>query len=43
MRYRADITAGSLKIAESRIIADLLLREVNEKEWKDAISKHNVL
>jgi hypothetical protein len=26
MRYRADITAGALKFAESRLIADLLLR-----------------
>jgi len=30
MRYKADLTAGSLKIAESRIIADLLLA-FNEK------------
>ena len=43
MRYRADITAGSLKIAESRVIADLLLRGVKEKEWKDAILTRNVL
>ena len=28
MRYRADITAGSLKVKESRVIADLLLRGV---------------
>lgn len=43
MRYRADITAGSLKIAESRIIADLLLQEVNRKEWKDALLTQNIL
>lgn len=43
MRYRADITAGSLKVAESRIIADLLLRGVDKKEWKEAILHHNVL
>lgn len=43
MRYTADITAGSLKIAESRIIADLLLRGTGEQEWKDAILKKNVL
>lgn len=43
MRYRADITAGALKIPESRIIADLLLRGVNENDWKDAIIKENIL
>ena len=43
MRYKADITAGSLKIPESRLIADLLLREVNTKGWKDAIVTKNVL
>jgi hypothetical protein len=32
-----------LKVAESRIIADLLLRGVNEKEWKGAILIQNVL
>lgn len=43
MRYRADITAGALKLQESRIIADLLLRGVDETGWKDAIVKQNVL
>ena len=43
MRYRADITAGALKLPESRIIADLLLREVDAKGWKDAITTQNVL
>jgi hypothetical protein len=43
MRYKADITAGSLKVAESRIIADLLLQGVDQKQWKDAILKQNVL
>ncbi len=42
-RYRADLTAGSLKIAESRRIADLLLRGVDEVGWKLAITKDNVL
>lgn len=41
--YRADITAGSLKIAESRVIADLLLRGVDEAGWRQAITKDNVL
>lgn len=47
MRYRADITAGSLagslKVAESRMIADLLLQGVDEKEWKNAILTQNIL
>jgi hypothetical protein len=42
-RYRADITAGSLKIAESRIVADLLVRGVDEAGWRQAITKNNVL
>jgi hypothetical protein len=43
VRYRADITAGSLKVAESRIIADLLLRGIDADGWKEAIEKRNVL
>ena len=43
MRYRADITAGSLKVPESRIIADLLLQGVNETGWKEALYAQNVL
>ncbi len=43
MRYKADITAGSLKVAESRIIADLLLQGIDQKEWKDTILKQNIL
>jgi hypothetical protein len=43
MRYRADITAGALKVPESRIMADLLLRGINETGWKEAIYGQNVL
>ena len=43
MRYRADITAGSLKLPESRIIADLLLQNVDEQKWQDEIVKQNLL
>ena len=43
MRYRADITAGSLKVPESRIIADLLLRGLDETAWKEALYEQNVL
>ncbi len=37
MRYQADITAGSLKVPESRVIADLLLRGVDGAGWRTAI------
>lgn len=43
MRYSADITAGSLKVRESRIIADLLLRAVSDDDWDDAIYGKNLL
>jgi hypothetical protein len=43
MRYHADITAGSLKVPESRIVADLLLRGADEQDWKDAIVIQNLL
>ena len=43
MRYRADITAGSLKVRESRIIADLLLQGIDETGWRHAIRDENVL
>jgi hypothetical protein len=43
LRYRADITAGALKVPESRVIANLLLRKVDDEGWKDAIVKRNVL
>jgi hypothetical protein len=43
MRYRADITAGSLKVPESRIIADLLLRGLDETGWREALYDQNVL
>jgi len=41
--YSADITAGSLKVQESRIVADLLLRGVDEARWKAATVCENVL
>ena len=43
MRYRADITAGALKVSESRTIADLLLRRLDETGWKEALYDQNVL
>jgi len=43
MRYKADITAGALKVPECRIIADLLLRDVDAEGWRLAIFEENVL
>lgn len=43
MRYSAEITAGALKVPESRVIAGLLLREVTDREWRKAIYDQNVL
>src|ERR1700692_4648998 len=43
VRYKADITAGALKLPESRLIADLLLRQVDAEGWKDAIVTNNIL
>jgi hypothetical protein len=43
MRYGAGITAGALKIPESRVIAGLLLRQVTDREWRQAIYGENVL
>ena len=42
-RYRADITAGALKVVESRLIADLLLRGVDDSGWKQSIIGSNSL
>ncbi len=43
MAYKADIAGGSLKVYESRIIADLLLKRLPAAEWRQAIEIDNVL
>ena len=43
IRYRADISAGALKVPETRVIADVLLRGVDELGWKRALLNENVL
>ena len=43
MRYKADITAGALKLPESRFVADLLFRQVDAEGWRDAIVSKNIL
>lgn len=37
------MTAGSLKLTESRIVADLLLQGVTSDQWRSAITEENVL
>jgi hypothetical protein len=41
--YRADITAGALKLPETRVIADLLLSHIDPEGWNEAIVTKNVL
>jgi hypothetical protein len=43
MIYRSTITIGGLKLHESRIIADLLLRGVSPEAWREAIEEKNIL
>ena len=43
MIYTATITTASLRLRESRIIADLLLQGVSAEDWKQAILEENVL
>ena len=43
MIYTATITSASLRLRESRIIADLLLQGVSDEDWKQAILEENVL
>ncbi len=43
LRYQTDLTAGSLKVTESRILADLLLRGTGAAAWRTALFDDNVL
>lgn len=43
MRYSADITAGSLKVPESRTVADLLLQGITDDQFRHAVVVENVL
>ena len=43
MRYTSSITAGSLKLPQSRAVARVLLRGGGEKAWQAAIDRDNVL
>lgn len=41
--YSANITKGSLKLRESRIVASLLLGDVKGEKWKEEIEQKNIL
>ena len=41
--YDSDLIGGSLMVRESRLIADLLLREATTEQWHQAIQVENVL
>ena len=41
--YDSDLIGGSLMVRESRLIADLLLREATAEQWKHAIQIENIL
>ena len=41
--YKADITAGALKVPESRVVAGLLLQKLDAQGWQDAVVRRNVL
>lgn len=41
--YDCDLTGGSLMVRESRMIAQLLLRNTNEEQWHQLIQVENVL
>jgi len=43
MIYSADIAAGSLKLAETRIIAGLLLKGLREEEFWNTVMYENIL
>ena len=43
MIYTATITSTSLRLRESRIVADLLLQALSDEAWKEAVIEQNVL
>lgn len=43
MIYTTTITSASLRLRESRILADLLLRDLDAAAWNDIIFEQNIL
>lgn len=42
-RYKANFSLGGLMVPESRIVAELLLGNLSDQQWKTAIIEDNVL
>jgi len=42
-RYKANFTQGGLMVAESRVVADILLQGADAGAWRQAIAKDNAL
>lgn len=42
-KYHSELLGGSLQVREARIVADLLIRNASETEWKHAIEVENLL
>ena len=43
MIYTATLTNATLRLSETRVVADLLIRGVTAADWRDAIVEENVL
>jgi hypothetical protein len=43
MTYTATITSASLRLRESRIVADLLLQGLTDEAWKKELEEQNIL
>jgi len=43
MGYTATITSSTLRLRESRIIADLLCQGISDTDWKEKMLKENIL
>ena len=41
--YDSDLLGGSLMVRESRAVADLLLKNVSDEDWKRAVIEENIL
>lgn len=42
-RYKANFSKGGLMVPESRVVADLLLQDLDREQWERAITVDNVL
>ncbi len=43
MTYTSTITSASLRLRESRLIAAMLIDDLSEAEWREALLDGNVL